>query len=433
MGFANATVYLNEENAHFANNSSLENLLLAFDLDELMKAFLELISDNETEADATRNLFGNASPGGPTNSLDGSEIAIGVLYSLIMLVCGVGNFLLLLALLLYKETRTPTNLLIGNLALSDLLVSLLCLPYNMDYHVVHEGSWHHSTALCAVVNFFTSVSHYVSTHALLAIGIDRYLVVQDARTRRFNPRWTSVVIWVVALVLALPGAIFSRTVPYQREDSVFCGVLWPVSLQHVYKGFHIFLVVCEFAVPAVIMSVFYSFVVCKVWRRQFPGQHNASHARAQSRSRRKSIRLFALFIMFVLCWTPYHIYSILRDFYIGILAKISTSLNLFYMVQAIAMSNSLMNTLVYVVFNDNITRFLKTLPRDLFISLQKNYRNKSSQMHRQHESRQRVDYMTSMTPRTARSTLAVNTREHIHSSRVSHENSINRMEMVSCV
>ncbi|XP_066271647.1 prokineticin receptor 2-like [Branchiostoma lanceolatum] len=263
MGFANATVYLNEENAHFANNSSLENLLLAFDLDELMKAFLELISDNETEADATRNLFGNASPGGPTNSLDGSEIAIGVLYSLIMLVCGVGNFLLLLALLLYKETRTPTNLLIGNLALSDLLVSLLCLPYNMDYHVVHEGSWHHSTALCAVVNFFTSVSHYVSTHALLAIGIDRYLVVQDARTRRFNPRWTSVVIWVVALVLALPGAIFSRTVPYQREDSVFCGVLWPVSLQHVYKGFHIFLVVCEFAVPAVIMSVFYSFVVCK--------------------------------------------------------------------------------------------------------------------------------------------------------------------------
>ncbi|XP_035665859.1 prokineticin receptor 2-like [Branchiostoma floridae] len=299
MVFSNATVYLNDEHSYFANNSSLENLMLAFDLDELMKAFLELVGDNETSADATRNLLGNAGPGGPTNTLDGSEIAIGVLYSLIMLVCGVGNFLLLLVLLLYKETRTTTNLLIGNLALSDLLVSLLCLPYNMDYHVVHAGSWRHSTALCAVVNFFTSVSHYVSTHALLAIGVDRYLVVQNARTRRFNPCWTSVVIWVTALVLALPGAIFSRTVPYQRQDSVFCGVLWPVSLQQVYKGFHIFLVVGEFAIPAVVMSVFYSVVVYKVWRRQFPGQRNASHARVQARSRRKSIRLFALFIMII--------------------------------------------------------------------------------------------------------------------------------------
>ncbi|KAI8481850.1 G-protein coupled receptor [Branchiostoma belcheri] len=173
MSFANDTVYLQDGLSHFPNNSSLENLLLAFDLDELMKAFLDLVGDNETEADATRNLFSHAGPGGPTNSLDGSEIAIGVLYSLIMLVCGVGNFLLLLAFLLYKETRTTTNMLIGNLALSDLLVSLLCLPYNMDYHVVHRGAWRHSTALCAVVNYFTSVSHYVSTHALLAIGIDR--------------------------------------------------------------------------------------------------------------------------------------------------------------------------------------------------------------------------------------------------------------------
>ncbi|XP_078660217.1 prokineticin receptor 2-like [Branchiostoma floridae x Branchiostoma belcheri] len=432
MSFANDTVYLQDGLSHFPNNSSLENLLLAFDLDELMKAFLDLVGDNETEADATRNLFSHAGPGGPTNSLDGSEIAIGVLYSLIMLVCGVGNFLLLLAFLLYKETRTTTNMLIGNLALSDLLVSLLCLPYNMDYHVVHRGAWRHSTALCAVVNYFTSVSHYVSTHALLAIGIDRYLVVQNARTSRFNSGWTSVVIWVMALVLALPGAIFSRTVPYQHRDSVFCGVLWPVSLQHVYKGFHVFLVVGEFAVPAVIMSVVYSFVVCKVWRRQLPGQHNASHARVQSRSRRKSVRLFALFIMFVLCWTPYHIYSILRDFYIGVLAKISTSLNLFYMVQAIAMSNSLMNTLVYVVFNDNITRYIKTSPRDLYLSLRNKSMYRNNQLSRR-EVRQRIDYPTSITPRTADNTLVANNREHVRSTRGSHEDSFSRMEMVSYV
>ncbi|XP_078692439.1 prokineticin receptor 2-like [Branchiostoma floridae x Branchiostoma belcheri] len=371
-------------------NISMGDFFLDFDMDVLIEAYRALLRSNDTDSsEVYRNLVRTTFEEDPPGSVDGAVVVIGILYSLIMLVCGIGNLLFLFVLLYYKQTRSTTNLLIGNLTLSDFLVAMICLPFNMDYHVIHSEQWLFGPAMCAVVNFLTFVSLYVSTHALLAIAIDRYFVVQDAQRRRLHVGWTSLVIWVVAVGFAVPCVLYSDALPYPSSDKVYCGVLWPISLQHVYKGYHIFLLIGEFLLPVVVMSVFYSFVVCKVWRRQFPGQRNASHDRIQSRSRKKTFRLFALFVMFVLCWSPYHVYAVMRDFYFGTLIKISTSPNMFYMAQAIAMSNSLINTVVYVVFNDNITKYIKILPKDSWESFRRMCRRRSRAQSREPSRRTR--------------------------------------------
>ncbi|XP_078695376.1 uncharacterized protein LOC144924252 [Branchiostoma floridae x Branchiostoma belcheri] len=64
-----------------------------------------------------------------------ARVTLAFVYFLILLVCGVGNALLLLVLYKYQQTRGSTNLLIANLALSDLIVAVLCIPFNMDYFV----------------------------------------------------------------------------------------------------------------------------------------------------------------------------------------------------------------------------------------------------------------------------------------------------------
>lgn len=102
-----------------------------------------------------------------------AKIVIGMALVGIMLVCGIGNFIFIVALARYKKLRNLTNLLIANLAISDFLVAIVCCPFEMDYYVVRQLSWEHGHVLCASVNYLRTVSLYVSTNALLAIAIDR--------------------------------------------------------------------------------------------------------------------------------------------------------------------------------------------------------------------------------------------------------------------
>lgn len=102
-----------------------------------------------------------------------ATIIIGVVLVGIILVCGIGNCLFIASLARYKQLRNLTNLLIANLAVSDVLVAVVCSPFLLDYYVVKQLSWDHGLVLCAATNYLRTVSLYVSTNALLAIAVDR--------------------------------------------------------------------------------------------------------------------------------------------------------------------------------------------------------------------------------------------------------------------
>lgn len=104
-----------------------------------------------------------------------ATLVIGVVLVGIMLVCGVGNCLFIASLARYKQLRNLTNMLIANLAVSDVLVAVVCCPFLLDYYVVKQLSWDHGLLLCASTNYLRTVSLYVSTNALLAIAVDRWV------------------------------------------------------------------------------------------------------------------------------------------------------------------------------------------------------------------------------------------------------------------
>lgn len=104
-----------------------------------------------------------------------ATIVIGVVLVGIMLVCGVGNCLFIASLARYKQLRNLTNMLIANLAVSDVLVAVVCCPFLLDYYVVKQLSWDHGLLLCASTTYLRTVSLYVSTNVLLAIAVDRWV------------------------------------------------------------------------------------------------------------------------------------------------------------------------------------------------------------------------------------------------------------------
>jgi cholecystokinin-like receptor len=53
------------------------------------------------------------------------------IYSLIFLLSVAGNFLVILTLVQNKRMRTVTNVFLLNLAVSDLLLGVVCMPFTL--------------------------------------------------------------------------------------------------------------------------------------------------------------------------------------------------------------------------------------------------------------------------------------------------------------
>ncbi|XP_019646772.1 PREDICTED: prokineticin receptor 2-like [Branchiostoma belcheri] len=325
-----------------------------------MPYYPDINPNNNTSSNPVENSFND----------DAFKIAIGFLLTLIMLVCGVGNFLLMVVIARYKQMRTVTNLLIANLSLSDFLVALLCVPFIMDYYVVRVAhSWQYGDNTCMVVNFVRTASLYVSTNALLVIALDRYVCIMLPHVPRMSVRstWFAITaVWLVSMLLAIPAAIYSKAASYIWKGGTFCVQAWPIKHETRYKTYYIFVLVCEFILPVLIMSYCYIRIACKIWNRSVPGHHTQSQEEAIIRSKRRGVRLLIIIlILFVLCWGPFYGYAIVRDFFHDILSKTELNFTLHFVMESLAMSNSMINTIVYTVMNDNVRKYAKKLAKEL--------------------------------------------------------------------
>ncbi|KFR14352.1 Prokineticin receptor 2, partial [Opisthocomus hoazin] len=314
----------------------------------------DLPLDSEDDVTKTRTFFA-------------AKIVIGVALVGIMLVCGIGNFIFIAALARYKKLRNLTNLLIANLAISDFIVAIVCCPFEMDYYVVRQLSWEHGHVLCASVNYLRTVSLYVSTNALLAIAVDRYLAIVHPLKPRMNYQTATFLIalvWIVSILVAIPSAYFAtETVLFvvKNQEKIFCGQIWPVDQQMYYKSYFLFIFGIEFVAPVITMTLCYARISRELWFKTVPG-FQTEQIRKRLRCRRKTVMvLMCILTAYVLCWAPFYGFTIVRDFFPTIFVKEKHYLTAFYIVECIAMSNSMINTMCFVTVKNNTMKYFKKI------------------------------------------------------------------------
>ncbi|KAI5611589.1 prokineticin receptor 1b [Silurus asotus] len=296
-----------------------------------------------------------------------ATIVIGVVLVCIMLVCGIGNFLFIATLARYKKLRNLTNLLIANLAISDFLVAVVCCPFLVDYYVVKQLSWDHGKVLCACVNYLRTVSLYVSTNALLAIAVDRYMaIIHPLRPRMKHQTAYCLItgVWIVPVIISVPSAYFTSAtkVPYGANQSkTFCAQIWTVDQQFYYRSYYLFIFAVEFLCPVLSMALCYMRISRELWFRSLPG-FQTDQIRKRLRCRRKTVMvLIGILTAYILCWAPYYGYTILRDFYPTLISREKNSLVAFYIIECIAMSNSMINTFCFVSVKNNTALYFKRI------------------------------------------------------------------------
>ncbi|XP_026186325.1 histamine receptor H2a [Mastacembelus armatus] len=129
-----------------------------------------------------------------------SKVILGVILSLLILLTVGGNVLVCLAVCASRRLRCLTNCFIVSLAVTDLLLGLLVLPFSALLQL--NNDWPLGPVFC---NFYISMDVMLCTASiltLLAISVDRYLAVT------MPLRYASLVLpWRVAMAMASVWAV----------------------------------------------------------------------------------------------------------------------------------------------------------------------------------------------------------------------------------
>lgn len=110
------------------------------------------------------------------------------MYTWIFLVAFIGNGIVCFIVKSCQSMRTVTNFFIANLAVGDILMSLFCVPFSFVPTLILTY-WPFGTVLCHLVNYTQATSVLVSAYTLVAISVDRYIVIMWPLRPRITKRF----------------------------------------------------------------------------------------------------------------------------------------------------------------------------------------------------------------------------------------------------
>ncbi|CDQ81875.1 unnamed protein product [Oncorhynchus mykiss] len=176
-------------------------------------------------------------------------------------------------------------------------------------------------------------------------------------------------VWVVPILISIPSAYFASETMYphggastsQNTHKTFCAQIWPVDQQAYYRSYFLFIFALEFLWPVFVMAICYARISRELWFKSVPG-FQTEQIRKRLRCRRKTVMvLIGILTAYILCWAPYYGFTILRDFHPTIISRQRNSLVAFYIIECIAMSNSMINTFCFVSVKNNTVKYLKRI------------------------------------------------------------------------
>lgn len=193
-----------------------------------------------------------------------------VLYSLIFLLSVLGNSLIVAVLVRNRRMRTVTNLFLLSLAISDLMVSLVCIPFTLIPNLMRDFIF--GIGICKLVMYFMGVSVSVSTFNLVAISLERYSAICNPLTSR---AWQTkshaakviTATWVASFILMLPYPVSSTLKPFTRLNNStghMCRLVWPNDI--IQQSWYVSLLFLLFLIPGIVMMTAYGLISLELYR-----------------------------------------------------------------------------------------------------------------------------------------------------------------------
>ncbi|XP_036139814.1 cholecystokinin receptor isoform X2 [Monomorium pharaonis] len=188
------------------------------------------------------------------------------LYGTIFFLSIVGNSLVLITLARNKRMRTVTNVYLLNLAVSDLLLGVFCMPFTLLGQILKNFVF--GLTMCKLIPYFQAVSVSVGVWTLVAISLERYFAIcRPLKSRRWQTQFHAykmiAVVWTLSLTWNVPILVVSQLKSLSGGRRK-CREEWPnVGAERAYN---LFLDGTLLLIPLLLMSLAYSLIAIKLWR-----------------------------------------------------------------------------------------------------------------------------------------------------------------------
>ncbi|XP_029465706.1 neuropeptide FF receptor 2 [Rhinatrema bivittatum] len=293
-----------------------------------------------------------------------------VSYLFIFLLCMLGNGVVCFIVVSSKHMRTVTNLFILNLAVSDLLVGIFCMPTTLVDNII--AGWPFGNTICKMSGMVQGISVSASVFTLVAIAVDRFRCIVYPFKQKLTISTAVViiaVIWVLAVAIMCPSAVMSHVkedkhfrviLGYSNKTSpiYWCQENWPnPEMRKIYTTV---LFANIYLAPLSLIVIMYVRIGITLFKTAIPVgvKHGHDQHHFVSKKKQKVIKMLIIIaLLFILSWLPLWTLMMLSD-YANLTEFESQVINIYIYPFAhwLAFFNSSINPIIYGFFNENFRR-----------------------------------------------------------------------------
>ncbi|KAI1903094.1 hypothetical protein AGOR_G00023670 [Albula goreensis] len=313
-----------------------------------------------TSDSSALNLSANVSLRDPLVPQDTSGLSrtghtvVAVFLGFILVTGFLNNLLVLIIFARFQVLRTPINLILLNISVSDMLVCIFGTPFSFAASLY--GRWLIGNHGCKWYGFANALFGIVSLVSLSILSYERYSAVlcsTNADVSDFRKAWLFIGgSWLYSLVWTVPPLLgWSSYGP--EGPGTTCSVQWqnPSANSISY-------VICLFIfcllLPLLLMVFCYGKILLVI-----RGVARINQTSAQRRENHILVMVVFMVSCYLLCWMPYGIMSLAATFgrrgLISPVASIVPSI--------LAKSSTVINPIIYVLFNNQFYRCFMALMR----------------------------------------------------------------------
>ncbi|XP_068135315.1 vertebrate ancient opsin-like [Hyperolius riggenbachi] len=257
------------------------------------------------------------------------------------------NLLVLVLFCQYKVLRSPINMLLLNISVSDLMVCILGTPFS--FAASTQGRWLIGEAGCIWYGFVNTLFGIVSLVSLAVLSYERYCTMlrsTETDVTNYKKAWMGILVtWLYSLLWTIPP-LFGWSSYGPEGTGTTCSVNW-----HSRDAINTSYIVCLFlfclALPFLIIVYCYGRLLSAI--KQISG---VTKVTARTREQKVLFMVIVMVICFLLCWLPYGIMALIATF--GKPGIITPSASIIPSI--LAKSSTVYNPIIYIFLNKQFYR-----------------------------------------------------------------------------